>query len=76
MAADFGGNFAGNNKPDLFNPNDHQDNLLEDFNKYVSTFHYTYDAVAKDSPATAQEEADKEMWHEVNKRKIFLGRHS
>ena len=74
--ADFGGNFAGNNKPDLFNPNDHQDNLLEAFNKYVSTFHYTYDAVAKDPPATAQEEADKEMWHEVNKRKIFLGRHS
>ena len=76
MAASVENIFSNNGKPELFNPNDNQDNLLEAFNHYVSTFHYTYDAVAKDPPAAITAEDDKKKWHEENKRKLFLGRYS
>ena len=59
MAATLESIFSNNNKPELFNPNDNQDNLLEAFNHYVSTFHYTYDAVAKNPPAAITTEDDK-----------------
>ena len=63
-------------KTEPFNPNNHQENLLEAFNNFVSTYHYIYDAVAKDPPSTVQQEDAKKEWHELNKRKIFLGRYS
>ena len=68
--------FPNNSKTELFNPNDNQDNLLESFNHYVSTFHYTYKAVAKEPPTAATTEDDKKKWHDINKRKLFLGRYS
>ena len=76
MAAYFDSETNKNAKTDPFNPNDHQDNVLEAFNHYISTFHYTYDAIAKDPPTSVTEEEDKKSWHEVNKRKMFLGRYS
>ena len=67
---------AGNTKINPFNPNEHTDNLLESFNNYVSSFHYVYDSIGKEPPASVTEEGAKKTWRETQKRKIFLGRHA
>ena len=74
---DFFENFTSSKgKIDCFNPNEHQENVLEAFNKFIATFKYTYDAISKEPPSTIEGEEAKKRWHEVNKRKIFLGRYS
>ena len=54
-----------------FDPEAHRDNLYDSFCEFVDSFHYEYDAIAKDPP-----EGDANIqaaWIEQNKRKIFLG---
>ena len=55
-----------------FNPEDHRDNLYDTFCEFIETFHYEYDAIAKDPPEGSND--TQTAWIEQNKRKIFLGR--
>ena len=63
-------------KTDPFNPNEHTHNLLEAFNNYISSYHYVYDSIGKDPPTSITEEEGKKTWIEIQKRKVFLGRHA
>ena len=54
-----------------FNPEEHRDNLYDEFCKFTDTFYYEYDAIAKDPlDGDANTQA---AWIEQNKHKIFLG---
>lgn len=56
-----------------FDPELHRKNVHDAFNEFVESFHYEYDAIAKDPPS-ALSATEKATWIEINKRKIFLGR--
>ena len=58
-----------------FDPALHNENLLQSFNEFFSSFDYSYAAIAKDPPSNISEE-EKVAWIDTNKRKIFLGRFS
>ena len=58
-----------------FDQEDYVGNALEAFTEFVDSFHYKYDAVAKDPPKELNA-AEKAAWIEQNKRKLFLGQFS
>ena len=47
-----------------FDPTTVQDDLLEDFNEFISQFRYTYEALNRDPPSSITEEAQKRAWVE------------
>ena len=47
--------------------------ILESFDEFVSSFHYTYEAIARDPPNKFTP-LEKAVWIDQNKRKLFLGR--
>ena len=54
-----------------FDPEAHRDNLYNLLCEFVDSFHYEYDAIAKDPP---EGDANTQVaWTEQNKRKTFLG---
>ena len=56
-----------------FDPEDHQGNVYEAFCDFIDSFHYEYDAIAKEPPKEGSN-TEKAAWVEQDKRKIFLGR--
>ena len=58
-----------------FDPNRHQDGLLEAFDEFAAQFSYVYDALNREAP-NALQPAHKVVWVERDKRKVFLGRYS
>ena len=54
-----------------FDPADHPTNLYDAFTNYVESFIHEYEAITKDPPS---EEKDSTKWHELNRRKQFLGK--
>ena len=62
-------------KETKFDPNKHQDGLLEAFDEFAAQFSYVYDALNREAP-NALQLAQKVVWVERDKRKVFLGRYS
>lgn len=54
-----------------FDPGDHPNNLYDAFENFIESFAYEYEAITKQPPAGT---TDPEEWHEINKRKQFLGK--
>ena len=52
-----------------------QDGLLEAFDEFAAQFSLVYDALNRESP-NALQPAQKIVWVERDKRKVFLGRYS
>ena len=59
---------------DKFNPEEAHSSVLEAFQDFVSEFRYTYDALARDPPATVREDNQIRQWRVKDQRKVFLGR--
>ena len=57
-----------------FDPEEHKGNVYEAFLDFVESFHYEYDAIAKDPPKNLETEQLRTAWKGQNKRKIFLGK--
>ena len=59
-----------------FDPSEHQNNISEAFDEFTNSFHYVYEAIAKEPPTSVDTAALKKSWIQQNKRKIFLGKFS
>ena len=58
-----------------FNPNDFTEGLFEAFQEFVAQFHYSYEALNREPPATAgTTPASRAEWISIDKRRCFLGR--
>ena len=55
-----------------FDPADDPANVHKNFSEFVAAFAYEYEAITKQPPA---DEADPVKWHEINKRRQFLGKY-
>ena len=56
-----------------FDPNIYNDNVLEQFSEFVSSFHYSYEALNREPPINLKP-AERGIWLGKDKRKVFLGR--
>ena len=59
-----------------FDPQLHKGDVLKVFNEFVAGFEYSYEAIAKEPPTSANTEVLKNAWTSQNKRKTFLGKFS
>ena len=58
-----------------FDPNCYQEGFLEAFMEFGCQYNYSYEALGREPPASANTPELKAEWQELDKRKIFLGKY-
>ena len=59
---------------EIFNPRNHQEDVLSSFNRFTRKFGYVYDGENRTIPATANTDLLIAEWKEKDKARLFLSR--
>ena len=59
------------NQHEMFNPRNHQEDVLNAFQRFTRKFGYIYDGENRSAPATANTDAIIAEWREKNKARFL-----